>query len=140
MVKRNSKANPEVAAVTPIPVSPDKEDGQGLDDSQPLQQTASLLLPVTPLQKTVSLQAMEAVAGVLLTPASGGKKATEPRTAEPASPASKRSKPTPGHTPAGSPAGDLAIGGLQVGDKGKEAQEFHDAQEAAGKMDVDETQ
>ena len=110
MVKRNSKANPEVAVLTPIPVAPDKEDGQGLDDSQPLQQTASLLLPETPLQKTVSLQAMEAVAGVVLTPTSGGKKATEPRTAEQADP--KRRKPTPGNTPAGSLAGNLGIGAI----------------------------
>ena len=75
MTKRNSKANPEgamglgtgVAVVAPIPVTPNKGDGQALDDSQP---------QMTPLQQTVSQQAMEAVAGRLLTPASGGKKAT----------------------------------------------------------------
>ena len=93
MVKQSSKANPEVAVVTEIPVTPSKEDGQVPGDSWPPRMTDALLLE-TPLQKTVSLQALHAMAGALLTPASGGKKTTEPRSSEQADP--KRHKPTPG--------------------------------------------
>ena len=114
-----------VATMAPIPETPTKEDGQALDNSQ--SQT-------TPLQQAVALQAMEAVAASLLAPVSLGKKAGEPRTAEPGP---KRSKPTPVSTPCGSPAANLEMAGLQVGGQGKDAQEFHDAQEAAGKMDVE---
>ena len=64
-------------------------------------------------------------------PVGQGKTAREPRTAEPGP---KRSKLTPVNIPCGSPAGNLEIAGLQVG-QGKDV--FHDAQEAAGKMDVE---
>ena len=132
MHKKNSKADSEgamglgigVTVVAPIPVTPNKEDGQALDDSQS---------QIPPLQQTVSQQAMQAVAARLLTPVSGGKTAGEPRTAEPVS---KRAKSTPASTSCGSPAASLEMAGLQVGEQSKEAQEFHDAQEAAGKMDV----
>ena len=132
MTKRNSKANPEgamglgtgVAVVAPIPVTPNKEDGQALGDSQP---------QMTPLQQTVSQQAMEAVAARLLTPVSGGKTAGETRTAEPVP---KRAKPTPVSTPCGSPAGDLEMAGLQVGGQGTDV--FHDAHDATGRMDMEE--
>jgi hypothetical protein len=131
MTKRNSKVSPEgamgsgtgVAVVAPIPVTPDKENGQALGDSHP---------QMTPLQQTVSQQAMEAVAARLLTPVSGGNTAGEPRTAEPVP---KMAKLTPVSTPCGSPAGELAMGGLQVVDKGKEV--FHNAQNVAGEMDVE---
>ena len=74
------------------------------------------------------------MAASLLTPVSLGNTAGEPRTAEPGP---KRSKPTPVNTPCGSPAGNLEMAGLQVGGQGKDALVFHDAQEAAGKMDVE---
>ena len=55
----------------------------------------------------------------------------EPRTAEPAP---KRPKPTLVNTPYGSTAGNLEIDGMQVG-QGKDVS--HDAQDAAGEMDVE---
>ena len=114
-----------VPVMAPMPVTPNKEDEQTLDDSQ--SQT-------TPLQLAVAQQAMEAVAASFLTPVSVGKKPGEPQTTEPVP---KRPKPTPVSTPCGSPAANLEMAGLQVGEQAKEAQEFHDAQEAAGKMDVE---
>ena len=132
-VKRGRKASPEVAVVNEIPVTPNKGDGQGHADSQLTKPTDALMLE-TPLQKSVSLEALEAVAGALLgTPGTEGKKAGTPRSTEQADP--KRRKPTP----AGSPAGDLRMGGLGIGGEegGKESQEFLDAQEGE-RMEVED--
>ena len=134
-VKRSRKASPEVAVVNEIPVTPSKGDGQGPADSQPTKPTDVLMLE-TPLQKSVSLEALNAVAGALLTPDTVGKKTATPRTTEQAD--AKRRKPTP----VGSPAGDLRMGGLGIGgeDVGKESQEFLDAQEGevAARMEVED--
>ena len=132
-VKRGRKASPEVAVVDEIPVTPNKGDGQGQDDSQLKKPTDALMLE-TPLQKSVSLEALQAVAGALLgTPGTEGKKTGTPRSTEQADP--KRRKPTP----AGSPAGDLRMGGLGIGGEegGKESQEFLDAQEGE-RMEVED--
>ena len=135
-VKRGRKASPEVAVVNEIPVTPDKGDGQGHVDPQPTKPTDVLMVD-TPLQQAVSLEALNAVAGALLSPpGSGGQKTATPRTTEQVHP--KRRKPTP----VGSPAGNLEMAGLGIGggDVGKEAQEFLDAQEgeAAESMEVEE--
>ena len=124
-VKRGRKASPEVAVVNEIPVTPDKGDGQGHADPQPTKPTDVLMVD-TPLQQAVSLEALNAVAGVLLSPpGSGGQKTATPRTTEQVHP--KRRKPTP----VGSPAGNLEMGGLGIGGEEGEkgTQEFLDAQE-----------
>ena len=114
-----------VAAMAPMSETlgtPNKEDGQALDNSQSQR---------TPLQQSMAQQAMEAVAGRLLTPVSSGETAGEPRTAKPGP---KRTKKTPNNSVPGSPAGDLEMAGLQVGGQGKDV--FHDVHDAAGRMDV----
>ena len=130
-VKRGRKASPEVAVVDEIPETLNKGDGQGHADSQPTKPTDVLMVD-TPLQQAVSLEALNAVAGALLSPpGSGGQKTATPRTTEQVHP--KRRKPTP----VGSPAGNLEMAGLGIGgDGGKEAHEFVDAQEG-DRMEVD---